>query len=110
MDFDALPKGMYDKIRQGINLIPTTVDINRIKALNMYLLHDDLKKDSILNEFSPFYHKDYQDVVCGEDWYIAIKNNGETEELILPIADEKTFEEIEMVKNRLNNNSLKCKK
>lgn len=110
MNFDALPKGMYDKIRQGINLTPTTVDINRIKALNTYLLHVDLKKDSILNEFSPFYHKDYQDVVCGEDWYIAIKNNGETEELILPIADEKTFEEIEMVKNRLNNNSLKCKK
>ena len=52
-------------------------------------------------DFEPFYSKEYSKTICGEDWYIAIKNDGTIEELLLPLNDSRAKEEMEQVKKSL---------
>lgn len=101
LDFNVPAKGTYYKTRKHILYEPTALDITRLKALNVFLEKDEDKKQIMVKNFGPFYDKDYQKVVCGEDWYIALKNNGELEELILPLNDERSYEEFLQVKNEV---------
>lgn len=110
MDFNVPAKGIYYKTRKHILYEPTAFDITRLKALNVFLENDEIKKQNMVKSFEPFYENDYQKAVCGEDWYIALKNNGEVEELILPLNDERSYEEFSQAKEEIifnNQNKFK---
>ena len=57
-----------------------------------------LNKENRFCSFEPFYKEEYANVVCGEDWYIAIRTDGTLEELVLPSKDSRTYEEFEQMK------------
>ena len=103
LDFNVPAKGIYYKIRKPIVNDATSFDITRLKALSVFLENDEIKKQNMVKNFQPFYEKDYQKAVCGEDWYIALKNNGEIEELILPLNDTRSYDEFLRCKNEVFN-------
>ena len=98
-NYGDLPKSMYFKLRKNINYNPSENDITRLRALNILLETDLNKKEILKRNFEPFYMKKYAMVVCGEDWYIAIKNDNSVEEIVLPTADMKSDLEINYVKD-----------
>ena len=94
LDFDIEPKCSYQKPRKKISYQPTETEITRLRALKIAMETNPEIKENMSRSFEPFYFKEYAKVICGEDWYIAIKNDGTVEELILPIKDSRILEEI----------------
>ena len=94
IDFDISPNCKYLKVRKKISLDPSDEEIIRIKALDIYM-------NGKIQNLEPFYREEYTKVICGEDWYIAVKNNGEVEEVILPSSDERTLQEFNITKASL---------
>ncbi len=101
LDFDIEPKCSYQKPRKKISYEPTETEITRLRALKIAMEINPETKENMSRNFEPFYSKEYAKVICGEDWYIAIKNDGTVEELILPIKDSRILEEIEKIKDTL---------
>ena len=101
LDFDIEPKCSYQKPRKKISYQPTETEITRLRALKIAMETNHETKENMSRSFEPFYSKEYAKVICGEDWYIAIKNDGTVEELILPIKDSRIFEEIKKIKDTL---------
>ncbi len=102
LKFDEIPKVSYMKPRKKILLQPTESDIMRIKALNIVMENDLVEKERMSRDFEPIYIESYEKVICGEDWYIAIKKDGSYEQVVLQSKDPRTYEEIEQVKGLLN--------
>ena len=97
-----------------IIVMPSLVENNRIVISNIQMeetirnVEENEKcfidveiKEKKAREFTPFYIKEYEKVVCGEDWYIAIKQDGTLEEMILQSNDNRTYDEVEQVKETL---------
>ena len=61
--------------------------LTALKALKSSLDNSEEAK----NNFEPFYRNEFIKVISGEDWYIAIKETGEIEEVILPSNDPRTM-------------------
>ncbi len=101
MNFLALPQATYQKPRQALFFNPSETDITRLKALDIVLENDILKKEQKIKDFQVFNINNYKKVVCGEDWYLAIKNDNTLEQLILPTNDLRTYEEIKALKEEL---------
>lgn len=101
LDFDIEPKCSYQKPRKKISYQPTETEITRLRALKIAMETNHETKENMSRSFEPFYSKEYAKIICGEDWYIAIKNDGTVEELILPIKDSRILEEIEKLKDTL---------
>lgn len=106
LDFNVEPKMLYKKTRKKISYSPTETDITRLRALNIVLENDVETKENISRDFEPFYAKDYIKVICGEDWYIAIKKDGSIEELILPLNDPISKAEFDQIKTTLGINAV----
>lgn len=102
LDFDVLEKEVYVKLRRKISNQPTEEEITRLRALSIVMEEDVVERETKARDFEPFYKKEYQDVFCGEDWYIAIQEDGTLEELALPLKDPRIYEEMEMIKNNLH--------
>ena len=80
-----------------------------MRALRISLEKDLTIKENLSKNFELFYIKEYSKVICGEDWYIAIKNDGTIEEVVLPLNNSKTLEEIERVKEIIFSDKLSRK-
>lgn len=98
LDFDIEPKCLYQKTRKKISYQPTETEITRLRALKITMETNPEAKENMSRNFEPFYSKEYVKVICGEDWYIAIKDDGTVEELILTINDTRIIDEIEKIK------------
>lgn len=107
LDFDIEPKRSYQKPRKKISYQPTETEITRLRALKIAMETNPETKETMSRNFEPFYSKEYEKIVCGEDWYIAIKNDGTIEEINLPIKDSRMIAEIEEIKNALGINFKK---
>ena len=94
-------KCSYKKPRKKISYQPTETEITRLRALKITMETNPETKENMSRSFEPFYSKEYAKVICGEDWYIAIKNDGTVEELVLPIKDSRILEEIKKIKDTL---------
>ena len=92
-DYDVECLGLYSKRRCPIIYNPNDFEITRIRALSAFI-----DSDNVSNYFLPFYSRDYSKFVCGEDWYLAILNDGSVEEVVLPFSDV-AYDEIEKVKS-----------
>ena len=68
---------------------------------------DSEVKENMSRDFEPFYSEEYKKKICGEDWYIAVKNDGTVEELTLPIDDMRMRREIREAKDVLGIDSQK---
>lgn len=101
LDFNVEPKCSYKKPRKKISYQPTETEITRLRALKITMETNPETKENMSRSFEPFYSKEYAKVICGEDWYIAIKNDGTVEELVLPIKDSRILEEIKKIKDTL---------
>jgi len=88
LDFDCTPKCFYPKVRCDINYNSSDHVITRLRALDVILESDPLVKEEKRSKFVPFFSKEYRCVVNGEDWYIALKNDGTLEKLALPGSRE----------------------
>ena len=102
LDFDCKVLGSYNSIRKKINYNPTDLEITRLRALRIELEENEIVKEELARDFEVFYNKEYLKAICGEDWYIAIKNDGMLEEVVLPLNNSKSFEEMEKVKNTIH--------
>ncbi len=100
-DFSAQIRGNYIKPRAKIQYDPSPESITRLKALSIVMERDEEKREERSRNYIPFYQQDYSRVVCGEDWYIAIKKDKTIEEVILPTKDTRKYEEIRVVKEGL---------
>ena len=101
LDFNVEPKCSYKKPRKKISYQPTETEITRLRALKITMETNPETKENMSRSFEPFYSKEYAKVICGEDWYIAFKNDGTVEELVLPIKDSRILEEIKKIKDTL---------
>ncbi len=107
LDFDVLEKKCYIKLRREINYQPTEEEITRLRALYIVMEENVVERENKVQNFEPFYKKEYREVFCGEDWYIAIKEDGTLEELAFPLKDPRIYEEMEQIRKCLH---LKGKK
>lgn len=89
IDFNTLPKKTYLKRRKLVDYNATAKDINHLKALKLFIENNNQKP---LINFTPSYDVDYKQILCGEDWYLALKTNDEIEKIILPL-DDRAYEE-----------------
>lgn len=101
LDFTQEPKALYIKPRNKISFQPKESDVTRLRALYIILESDLEKKENMSREFEEFYMREYDNVICGEDWYIAVKKDGTLEELVLPTNDYRKYEEIEQIKGMI---------
>ncbi|MBQ9318687.1 MAG: hypothetical protein IJR82_03570 [Bacilli bacterium] len=101
LDFHVEPKCLYLHPRKKISYQPTDDEITRLRALKIVMETNSEVKENASRDFEPFYSREYAKVICGEDWYIAIKNDGTIEEIILPIKDDRMLSEIKHVKSTL---------
>ena len=97
LDFDIAPKYLYQKPRKKISPSPTESEITRLRVLKIVMETNPEIKEEMSRNFEPFYSKEYEKVICGEDWYIAIKNDKTVEMLILPIKDTRILTEIKNI-------------
>lgn len=102
IDFDSKISVSYQKQRKPITKNASDEELTRIKALKYILGYTQ----GLTEEFEPFYRKAYKDVISGEDWYIAIKENGEFETVIIPV-DARTNVEFEGVSQLIGFNNEK---
>lgn len=102
LDFDVTTKAKYNKLRKPISYYPKDNEISRIRALKIILEENIEIKETLARNFEIFYNKDYLKVFSGEDLYIAIKNDGTIEEIILPLNDPRIKLEVEEIKRQLN--------
>ena len=107
LDFDVAPLVSYEKPRKKISYYPTETEITRLRALKIIMETDSEVKENMSRDFEPFYSEEYKKKICGEDWYIAVKNDGTVEELTLPIDDMRMRREIREVKDVLGIDSQK---
>ena len=105
-DFEVQPKVKYPLLRKKILFNPPESEVNRLLAIKATFegISDD--------QFEPFYSKNYEKVIVGEDWFLGVTKTGEIEEFILPLGHTEAYYEIEDVKDMLrqekeNNNSKK---
>ena len=110
LNFEEPPKASYMKPRKEISYKPTETEITRLRVLNIALEPNLEEKENKSRELEPFYLKDYEKVICGENWYIAVKQDGTLEELILPSTDDRTYEEIRQVQELLGLDTSAYKK
>lgn len=102
LDFDVLEKKSYMKLRKQISYQPTEEEITRLRALSIVMEKDVVERENKARDFDPFYKEEYREVYCGEDWYIAIREDGSLEELALPLQDPRIYEEMEYIKKNLH--------
>ena len=103
INYDTPIKPKYFKLRKDINYNPSESEITKLRALKILTEQDLEKKEFMKRNFEPFYIQEYSMVVCGEDWYLAIKNDNTLEEVILPTADTRSNLEIDYIKSTLIN-------
>lgn len=94
LDFDSDPLVSYPKRRKEISYHPMESEITRLRALKISMETDPVTRENLSRNFEPFYFKEYIEVACGEDWYIAVKKDGTVEKLVLPIDDPRIFQEM----------------
>lgn len=102
IDFGAKAQVEYAKERQPIDCSPSPEKITRLRALKILLTDDELYKEILIRNFEPFYSEDYTYVVCGEDWYLALRKDGKVIEEILNDGDTRAYEELSRVKEYLS--------
>lgn len=102
LDFFGPTKCLYPKVREDIKEDAFEGELTRLKALRIATELDGIKRNELEKNFRPFYKNEFEKVISGEDWYIAIRSDGSTEELILPTNDDRAVEEFENAKKLLN--------
>lgn len=101
LDLEIEPNVRYNGVRKAISYAPRNTDIDRLRALNIKLTKDEVLREELARNFSPFFGDGCKHIVCGEDWYLIVTNDDEVEELILPVNSERAEEEILEVKEQL---------
>ena len=96
-----LPKGKYIGTRSNINYSPPEFEITRLRALDIVMDENIDSRERKEHLFEPFSMSDYESVVCGQDWYIAVKKDKTIEEVILPTNDNRIYEEMAIAKEKL---------
>ena len=102
IDYDSPIIGAYKKQRKAITKNATDEELTRIKALKVIFENNGKLSD----DFEPFYRKLYKEVISGEDWYIALKENGEYETVLIPF-DSRASIEFESVSQLIGYNTEK---
>ena len=80
--------------------------LTKIKALDIILTEEAIRKEEKARNFEPVNKEDYDDVYIGQDWYIAIKKGKIVEEVVLPTEQEAQVKEIATLKEYLNSLSM----
>ena len=80
--------------------------LTKIKALDIILTEEAIRKEEKARNFEPVNKEDYDDVYIGQDWYIAIKKGKIVEEIVLPTEQEAQVKEIATLKEYLNSLSM----
>jgi len=110
LDFESEPMAFYMKPRKKTSYNPSAIEMTRIRALSVFLEEDPVIKEEKSRNFEVFNLSDYQRVICGEDWYVAVKKDGTEEIVVLSNNDERIEMEInnarEMLKLEVNGKSL----
>ncbi len=96
LNFITNPKTKYQKIRKPITENPTTSEIKRIQALYTYITNEPIEEN-------------YEKVICGEDWLLALTTDNKIKEINLNPQDPKTQLEIKSSRPTLEE-ELKMKK
>ncbi len=95
VSFDMLPKEEYYLPHKKINYNPTNEDVKRILALDKMLSND------LDHNIKPFDVNNYQKVVVGESWYLALRLDGTLEECLLSNADKLSVNEFVNMKMKI---------
>lgn len=112
LNFDVPPSEKYVSKRKDVCYSPLEDDITRLRALNVVMESDSVSKENKARNFERFSMNNYKSVVCGEDWYIALKNDGEFEEVRLPFEDKRNcveFYEMRDKMREINDSYIKSK-
>ncbi len=106
--YDEAPKALYLKPRKPIkwNENIDENELSRIRALRIIKEEDSEARDEEARNFEQFFKEGYSQVISGEDWYIAIKKDGTSEEVLVPSKDERSRIEFEEAKEKLRNMNL----
>lgn len=95
-------KNCYLRKRASINLDASIDDVIRLRAYNLCL-----NNNYDISFLDSYFSLSYSRVICGEDWYIIIYDDGSIDEFLLDNASECSFDEIDFVKrNYLSNKKL----
>lgn len=105
LDFEITPSLVkYPKLRGGVIKNPVRDVVNKIRALSIEFEDDKYIKEDRARNFETFFEDDYSEVYAGDDWYIAIRKDGEVEEVLLPVNDERALIEFNDIKEKLELN------
>lgn len=102
LNLKAIPQKTYLKSREPITSNPTISEVKRLKALQIIMTSDSVLQHELEVNFASFNTSNYQKFYKGEDWLLAILNDGSYEEIILPTNDPRTISEINTLKDSLN--------
>lgn len=100
LDFDCEPKCSYGKVRCDVVDNPSSSSIDRIRALDILMESDVSLRMVKKAAFQPFISDNYKYCICGEDFYVALDNSGEMEEVVLPCC--YSYDEVVVVRERIN--------
>lgn len=108
--FKDTPKATYLKSRNIISQTPSAYELTRLNALRIALEESDYIKERLINIFEPIDPSLYVKTVCGDDWYICIKEDGTYDELLLQNGDNRAIEEMDEIKRIIMEEFNKIKK
>lgn len=110
LDFHASASSLYLKKRYPVRNDASDFELTRIRALRVATLQDDALKHLWTEKFEPFYRKEYEMVLSGENWYIARKWDGTLESVFIPLKDVRAKEEFEEAKKIFSKEKTYSKK
>lgn len=93
IDFAVQSKCVYPKIRKEVVYNAEDTDLTRLKAMSILAIDNEVERKELEKSFEPFYKYEYIQTISGEDWYIALRKDGEMEEVVLNSEDPRTMEE-----------------
>ena len=91
----------YDEKENDIRTNRTEEELNKIKALRVELEDDPILRKELKKEFEPIKLEDYKYIVSNNNWYIAVRNDGTIDEVMLPTCNLKDEFEFNRVKNQI---------
>lgn len=108
IDFDAPQLATYIKPRSPIRNGKDVSDdeMSRLRALRIELEDNQELKEDLARAYEPFFNQEYKTTVVGQDWYIAVREDGTFEELVVPTNDERAITELNNAKQRLISEGL----
>lgn len=98
-DIQLLPSeevSVYQKRRKEISIRydDCNFELARIKALEISREKESIKTEKLKQEFDMILNTHYQQAYIGQDWYVAIRDDGNIEKVMLNTNDSRQKDEI----------------